>query len=271
MIATPLLSRHIDDLQEAWSAVTDNRVRLISSVLHQITGVKLSAYEPELVAKVEGVRQTELTAMKRFWKDFAVVVCVTNTAQNMLSLFTLGYVFPVHPGLLVVLMNVSMISAYAIVSFLSKSGSLDTARLFTSYTVLTIIAAPLFSVGQNYGTVLAAYGSLKRIQAFLTAPERKDPHAQDLSIVDKRGSQSDSEKSGEFGESVGTYELRGTFGWGEKKVLENIDLQIPVGKTTAIIGRVGSVTHVCSSPCNETDSTCRGRRHCSRPFWVRQP
>lgn len=168
------------------------------------------------------------------------------------------------------LIRVLISSAYAIVSFLSKSGSLDTARLFTSYTVLTIITAPLFSVGQNYGTVLAAYGSLKRIQAFLTAPERKDPHAQDLSIIDKRDSQSDSEKSGEFGESVGTYELRGTFGWGEKKVLENIDLQIPVGKITAIVGRVGSVSHVCSLPSDETDSTRRGRLHCSRPFWARQ-
>ena len=90
MIATPLLSRHIDDLQEAWSGVTDSRVRLISSVLHQITGVKLSAYEPELVQKVENVRQKEITAMKRFWKDLSIVVCVTNTAMNMLSLFTLG-------------------------------------------------------------------------------------------------------------------------------------------------------------------------------------
>ncbi len=30
--------------------------------------------------------------MGQFWKDFAVVVCVTNMALNMLSLFTLGYV-----------------------------------------------------------------------------------------------------------------------------------------------------------------------------------
>ena len=94
MIATPLLSRHIDDLQEAWSGVTDGRVRLISSVLHQITGVKLSAYEPELTRKVEDVRRKELSAMKRFWEDLAVVVCITNTALNMLSLFTLGYAFP---------------------------------------------------------------------------------------------------------------------------------------------------------------------------------
>ncbi|TBU48077.1 P-loop containing nucleoside triphosphate hydrolase protein [Dichomitus squalens] len=219
MIATPLLSRHIDDLQDAWSGVTDKRVRLISSILHQITGVKLSAYEPELVRKVEDVRRTELAAMKRFWTDFAVVVCVTNTAMNMLSLFTLG--------------------AYAIVSFLSGSGSLTTARLFTSYTVLTIIAAPLFSVGQNYGTVLAAYGSLKRIQSFLNAPERKDPHAVDLSITDKSDSPAD-EKPNELGFATGTLELRGTFGWGEKKVLESIDLQIPSGKFTAVVGRVGT-------------------------------
>lgn len=137
-------------------------------------------------------------------------------------------------------------SAYAIVSFLSESGSLNTARLFTSYTVLTIIAAPLFSVGQNYATVLAAYSSLKRIQSFLNAPERVDPRSQDLSITDKRESHL-SDKSGELGENASSFELRGTFGWGEKKVLDSINLQIPVGRTTAVIGRVGSVSlpHSC--------------------------
>ncbi|KAH9846462.1 P-loop containing nucleoside triphosphate hydrolase protein [Lenzites betulinus] len=221
MIVTPILSRHIDDLQEAWSAVTDGRVRLISSILHQITGVKLSAYEPELVRKVESVRHTELTAMRRFWGDFAVVVCITNTAMNMLSLFTLG--------------------TYAIVSFLSGNGSLDTARLFTSYTVLTIIAAPLFSVGQNYGTVLAAYGSLKRIQTFLNAPECMDPHGQDPDLVEKREYQpTPDDKRSEIRETDNTFQLQGTFGWGEKKVLEDISLCVPAKKTTAIIGRVGS-------------------------------
>ncbi|KAI0667969.1 P-loop containing nucleoside triphosphate hydrolase protein [Trametes maxima] len=259
MIATPLLSRHIDDLQEAWSAVTDNRVRLISSVLHQITGVKLSAYEPELVRKVEDVRGTELTAMKRFWKDFAVVVCLTNTAMNMLSLFTLG--------------------AYAIVSFLSGHGSLDTARLFTSYTVLTIIAAPLFSVGQNYGTVLAAYGSLKRIQAFLNAPERVNPHLQEQEIDEKGDSRSDEKSVGlPVGHSSASYELKGTFGWGEKTVLESIDLEIPAGKTTAVIGRVGSgKTTLLASLLGETTATGDVSRtpitgdiaFCSQVPWLR--
>ncbi|KAH9915163.1 P-loop containing nucleoside triphosphate hydrolase protein [Epithele typhae] len=216
MVATPLLSWHIDDLQEVWSAVTDSRVRLISSVLHQITGVKLSAYEPELVRKVDNVRDKELGAMKRFWKDLAVVVCVTNTAMNMLSLFTLG--------------------AYAIVSFLSQSGSLDTARLFTSYTVLTIIAAPLFSVGQNYATVLAAYSSLKRIQSFLNAPERSDL-APTIGAVQAGEEKSVSEKASH--RSPSELRLTGTFGWGEKKVLENIDVHVPVGKATAVVGRVG--------------------------------
>ena len=107
--------------------------------------------------------------------------------------------------------------------------------------MLSIVAAPLFSVGQNYATVLAAYSSLRRIQAFLNAPERVDPRTQDLSITDKRDSRL-SEKSGEFGIQTREYVLKGTFGWGEKKVLENIDLRVPVGKTTAVIGRVGCVS-----------------------------
>lgn len=90
MIITPLLSRNIDSLQDAWSAQTDKRVRLIAGVIAQIKGIKLSAYENPLMKKVGEYREKEIDAMKAFWKDFAVVVCITNTAQNMLSLFALG-------------------------------------------------------------------------------------------------------------------------------------------------------------------------------------
>ncbi|SJL11399.1 uncharacterized protein ARMOST_14802 [Armillaria ostoyae] len=151
MILTPILSRRIDGLQDAWSTRTDSRMSLIAGIFHQIKAIKLSAYEPELIDKVWQYRSEELSSMRRFWKDFAVVVCVTNTALNMLSLFTLG--------------------TYAIVDHLSGSRSLDTSRLFTSYTVISIISAPLFSVGQNYGTVLAAYNSVKRLETYLLSME----------------------------------------------------------------------------------------------------
>ncbi|KAK0192474.1 hypothetical protein F5146DRAFT_999661 [Armillaria mellea] len=52
MILTPMLSRRIDDLQDAWSTRTDARISLIAGIFHQITAIKLSAYEPELIDKV---------------------------------------------------------------------------------------------------------------------------------------------------------------------------------------------------------------------------
>ncbi|KAJ3185200.1 hypothetical protein HDU85_001248 [Gaertneriomyces sp. JEL0708] len=206
MIVTPLLSRNIDTLQNAWSSSTDKRVRLIGGIIAQIKGIKLSAYETPLMRKVGEYRLTEIAAMRRFWKDFAVVVCVTNTAQNMLALFSLG--------------------TYGIVSYLSGSGALDTNRMFTSYTVLNIIAAPLFQVGQQYGTVLAAYSSLKRIETFLRSNEKS---------IDDR----DVKKS-EQGKSAAISIKNATVGWTEATpILSNMSTEILKDKLNMIIGRVG--------------------------------
>lgn len=281
MILTPILSRRIDDLQSAWSSVTDKRVGLLSGIFHQIKGVKFGAYESDLVQKVEKVRSEELSGMKKFWGDFAVVVCVTNTALNMLSLFTLGYVSLHQTAARFCSERFPFPRAYAIVAHLSGHGSLDTTRLFTSYTVISIIAAPLFSVGQNYGTVMAAYSSLKRIENYLLAPEtsllqpshpkpssKVTPSPTSLNEGEKMGlsaapsisaSLSSTEKKGreerekspytednaEIGEGKLVVLKDVKLGWGEKVVLSDINVDISRGTVTMVVGRVGCVSHLC--------------------------
>lgn len=130
VILTPLLSRKIGPLEEDITALCDKRVRLITSILRQIKGVKLAALESEVEASVRAARAGELGARKRFWDRFAIVVSLTNITLNLLSLFTLG--------------------TYSIISFLGHGPPLSTARLFTAYATLAIISQSLFAIGQGW-------------------------------------------------------------------------------------------------------------------------
>lgn len=106
---------------------------------------------------------------------------------------------------------------------------------------MTIIAAPLFSVGQNYATVLAAFSSLKRIGAYLNSTEKQDAPATEVVQSEKV----EATKIPVITTLPPSILLRGSFGWSEKPVLENINATILVGRVTMIIGRVGSVSGTC--------------------------
>ena len=73
---TPLASRGIGTKQGAWSALTDKRVNLTSSVTSDMKGVKFSAYEDILHAKICKTRAAELVARSRM---IARVVTIFDT------------------------------------------------------------------------------------------------------------------------------------------------------------------------------------------------
>ncbi|KAJ3893006.1 P-loop containing nucleoside triphosphate hydrolase protein [Lentinula edodes] len=238
MVVTPYFSREIRPLQTKLSAAGDKRIRLISGILRQIKGIKLSAYEPELIRKVSEVRTAELQARKNFWKKFYLIVCTTSVTMNALSLATLG--------------------TYAIISFLSHSQGLTTARLFTAYTAIGIITAPIYAIGQNYPRVLAAYACIKRLEGYLLSLESKSSQSVDSSSVSAFDSETEGSTKGDvvsgiqeitYDEKMNTSEpqISGTvsfrsacIGWSEKVLLYDLNAEIQVGMITMVIGRVAS-------------------------------
>ncbi|KAJ4482345.1 P-loop containing nucleoside triphosphate hydrolase protein [Lentinula aciculospora] len=237
MVATPYLSQEIRPLQTKLSAAGDRRIRLISGILRQIKGIKLSAHEPELIKKVSEVRKAELQARKNFWRKFYLIVCITSVTMNALSLATLG--------------------SYAIIAFLSHSEGLTTARLFTAYTAIGIITAPIYAIGQNYPRVLAAYACMKRLEGYLLSLESKSsPFAERFSVSTsdteiKELTKDDMVSVQEivYDEKMNISEPRvsGTvyfrsacIGWNDKTLLYDLNTEIHVGKITMVIGRVAS-------------------------------
>lgn len=112
--------------------------------------------------------------------------------------------------------------------------------MFTSYSYLTLLCNPLIGLFQCIPGVLAALACSERIQAFLEADARDDfrghiDHAPHLPEKVSENTSGHAPKDHLISVS------RGTFGWiNESKSLQNIDLVIPAGKLTMVIGPIAS-------------------------------
>ncbi|KAE9386607.1 P-loop containing nucleoside triphosphate hydrolase protein [Gymnopus androsaceus JB14] len=248
IILLPWLSASIYARSAISSARADYRIRLISGIVNQIKGIKLTGYEPELLEKVADARKREAAAGRRTWMQFSKVVAVTSINSNLLSLVTLA--------------------TYAIISvYGTGTDSLVTTRLFTVYTVMSVVAAPLMVAGQYWPGIVKSYQSIKRIETFLNYSEMEG--------VDYT-SESDVIKEEPFGCEV-RFD-KATIGWEHKTVLDNMSFEIPLKKCTMITGHVASgKTTLISTLLQETE-VISGRitypwtrgsiAYCSQKPWI---
>ena len=148
----------------------------------------------------------------------------------------------------------------------SNSGNtLDTAKVFTSLSLFTLLTEPLGALIMALSTFMGAVGSFQRIQEFLGTEVRHDtrklPNTIEMLLDDhqqisiQKVSLSDAtdtftEKSGSDATPTEDYPLsndetisvqNGTFGWDSEKdaLLRSIDMAIPKDKVTMIVGPVG--------------------------------
>ena len=117
-----------------------------------------------------------------------------------------------------------------IVMLLSASGNAEILRLFgmsvgTSVAVISYISrifAPIESLGMEIQTIQSAMAGVKRIDAFLSQPERVIPERREAAA---RGDVALSHV---------------TFGYGEKPVLRDFSMTVRQGEQVTLVGRTGA-------------------------------
>ncbi|KAI2486583.1 Canalicular multispecific organic anion transporter 1 [Pyrenophora tritici-repentis] len=233
----------IMERQALWLEGIERRIAATNGMLNSMKGVKMGGLTEVLREDLQRLRVDELNISKKFRK---------------LLIWTMGfsYISPI----------VSPILAFAVFSIIAKNkdggGSLDTATVFTSLSLFTLLTEPLGSLIMALSSLMGGVGSFQRIQEFLTiAPrdeKRKFPSYRggSLTLVSELESGSDkgsesSQKSRcsvEFKEpsSLGSQAIvieNGYFGWDPIKqpagTLQDIDMIVPRGKITMVVGPVG--------------------------------
>lgn len=117
-----------------------------------------------------------------------------------------------------------------IVMLLSASGNAEILRLFgmsvgTSVAVISYISrifAPIESLGMEIQTIQSAMAGVKRIDAFLSQPERVIPERRKTAVR---------------GDVVLSHV---TFGYGEKPVLRDFSMTVRQGEQVTLVGRTGA-------------------------------
>ena len=159
------------------------------------------------------------------------------------------------------------ILTFAVFSVMAqKSGdyTLDTARVFTSLSLFTLLAEPLASLIMSLATFMGSVGCYRRIQKFLLAESREDTRATPATTAfdkeDKEYQSSETNSSSPpselekqlnatmhvpddmYSSHAEAISVRnGSFGWDKEKEpqLRSITMTVPRARLTMLVGPVG--------------------------------
>ncbi|XP_042665462.1 multidrug resistance-associated protein 1-like isoform X3 [Centrocercus urophasianus] len=197
-----LIAAKVKTLQKSQMKHSDQRVKLLSEMLHGIKILKLYAWEPSYQRKVMDIREREVDVLKSsgYLKTYSMLTltCI----PFMVSLSTFGVYF-----------------------YLDKEHILTAAKVFTSISLFNILRLPLFDLPSVISAVAQTKVSLSRLEDFL--------FAEDLNPEDV-----DTNYSGNHAIEL----TAASFCWEKNglPVLKNLSVSIPAGSLVAVVGQVGS-------------------------------
>ncbi|XP_013404203.1 multidrug resistance-associated protein 1 [Lingula anatina] len=183
-------------------AQKDKRLKVLNEVLNAIKILKLYAWEESFQRKVTGIRDTELSSLKK--------VQIANAASSLI-----WFCAPLLMAL----------ASFATFVLSDPNNVLDPNRAFVSLSLFTIVNSYVAVFPLSLMSLVQAGVSIGRINRFLKGEEL------DTTVVDR--------KTSAIGTVSMT---DGTFTWDkdEASVLKQLNFDIPPGSLVAVVGQVGS-------------------------------
>ncbi|KAG5660849.1 hypothetical protein KAF25_002492 [Fusarium avenaceum] len=216
---TSVIAWLVGERQSRWMARIESRVGLTSSIISNIKSLRISGITTPVRDLVQKMREHELEIGNKFrW----LLILTATTA------FVPTTVSPV-------------------VAFAFTNEQLDTLKIFVAFSFILLLTNPLSQMFQSVPAVIAAFVCLERIQEFLEKEPSVDYRQSSLSLPPADGDLQgqDDEKMLTDPSQIASKSqisiINGSFGWtSEKMTLNNISVDIPVGKLTLIVGPVAS-------------------------------
>lgn len=209
IVAGTYTNRFTGKRQREWMSKIQKRVGLTAGVISQMKHLKISGLAGPVEQLIQDMRVDELETASKFRIIYVLVI-------------TFGYI----PTALC-----------PVITFAFTSRTLDVSTIFTSMSYLLLLADPLGYLFQNTPNLLSAFACLDRIQNFLELESRTDYRVEEAHF----SKESENDDALNFDESNAMSFRNASFGWHlDKRILSNLDLEIPRGGLTIILGPVGS-------------------------------
>ena len=234
--------------QALWLEAVERRISATTKMLGSMKRIKMCGLSNILFDNLHSLRLQELDISKGF-------------RRLLIGSMFFAYTTPVIAPVLTFMV-------FSLVALRSNGDSgLDTSKVFTSLSLFALLAEPLSTLIMAMNAFAGSLGCFDRIQSFLETPEHEDRRIKPFGYDSDNGqtSQSDtsasdslkwSEKSsqsskafakekailsftGAHGDSICVED--GSYGWEPEKeaLLSSVDMRIPQGKLTMIVGPVG--------------------------------
>ncbi|NWS66143.1 MRP1 protein, partial [Crotophaga sulcirostris] len=197
-----LIAAKVRRLKKSQMKYSDQRVKLLSEMLHGIKILKLYAWEPAYQWKIMSIREHEVDVLKSSGYLTTYSMLTLKCIPFLVSLATFGVFF-----------------------HLNKENVLTATKVFTSISLFNILRLPLFDLPSVISAVAQTKVSLSRLEDFLCA--------EDINPEDVNTNYSGNHAVGFIGASF-RWEKNGL------PVLKNLSVSIPEGSLVAVVGQVGS-------------------------------
>ncbi|KAK0501032.1 P-loop containing nucleoside triphosphate hydrolase protein [Armillaria luteobubalina] len=223
-VITSHIGNHVAKAQKRWMGSTQDRLKVLTSVMSQIIPIKLLAVEPTMPKWIEPVRIREIGYLKTFYARLVIVGVLSSATINFAGIAALG----TFVGL--------------------KSEDLYPEILFTILTVVNLVTLPISTVGNCFPLLLASYASMKRIAGFLSLPEKTSFTEQDASTSSKFSDDEKSDIKHPSDISLSTYSpsrvtlSHATIAAGKdgKALLSDCNVSFSMNSVSMIVGPVGA-------------------------------
>ncbi|KAL3293563.1 ABC transporter [Colletotrichum asianum] len=227
---TVLVAQVTGERQARWMAQIQKRVGLTANVISNMKYLRISGITSPVAEFVQKMRVEEIHYGTQF-RWMLIITALAALAPNMIS-----------PA----------------ITFAFAASRLDTTTIFTSFSFLVLLNAPLGQLFQMVPAVVAGFTCLDRIQKFLEADSRVDFRQSSRPSIDRSSGDTtfadDTEgiplspiakerrqSSDSKGSTPSIYIVDGSFGWtSDKMVLRDITATIPSSQLTIVVGPVAS-------------------------------
>ncbi|KAL8870645.1 MAG: hypothetical protein Q9198_007584 [Flavoplaca austrocitrina] len=140
------VSRSAKKAQVAWIERVQARLRITTSVLDNMKGVKMLGLSTIVSNMIRKLREVEIQTSKTYRKLLVWNVLLSECPQNISPLVTFGVT--------------------VIISLYWKNGSLLTAQAFTAIALINLLTTPVIQLVQLMPQLLQCVGSFERIQEY---------------------------------------------------------------------------------------------------------
>jgi ATP-binding cassette subfamily C (CFTR/MRP) protein 1 len=151
---TQRASRNFGNAQKAWTAATQKRIAMTSSLLGSMKSAKIMGLAETMTESIQGQREAEVS-LSRKYRWIAVLINVIGS-------------IPTNFG------PVLTFIAFTIKARVRHENALTTNQAFTSLAIISLVTTPVQALLLAAPMVAAGNGCMQRIQTFLLASSRDD-------------------------------------------------------------------------------------------------